>query len=249
MVATSGWDQFISLGQPSKFQRVSRLGFVTAARALNWGQPNFARSLAIWAGTLYIHYRGLLPHNRILSGAKFTLRPNLVLSCIGSITAQHSSSGHQPDCGVEQRAPPIFGRAAITLGIGPHSSLKCISEKGEVWHIATKIVFSIVCGWSVRQYLVDFLRDPMFGHQLSTELFVWVWILSLCYFLELDGLLLNFTINRFRQDSTFMWSQLNCQVSWTLNIDGHLSGACCIEASFSLLYILVPGICFMFCEQ
>jgi len=25
-------------------------------------------------------------------------------------------------CGVEQRAPPIFGRAAITLGIGPHFS-------------------------------------------------------------------------------------------------------------------------------
>jgi len=23
-------------------------------------------------------------------------------------------------CGAEQRAPPIFGRAAITLGIGPH---------------------------------------------------------------------------------------------------------------------------------
>jgi len=23
-------------------------------------------------------------------------------------------------CGVEQRAPPIFGRAAITLGIGTH---------------------------------------------------------------------------------------------------------------------------------
>jgi len=26
-------------------------------------------------------------------------------------------------CGVEQRAPPIFGRAPITLGIGPRSSL------------------------------------------------------------------------------------------------------------------------------
>ena len=25
-------------------------------------------------------------------------------------------------CGVEQRAPPIFGRVAVTLGIGPHSS-------------------------------------------------------------------------------------------------------------------------------
>jgi len=24
-------------------------------------------------------------------------------------------------CGVEQRVPPMFGRATITLGIGPHS--------------------------------------------------------------------------------------------------------------------------------
>jgi len=31
-----------------------------------------------------------------------------------------SSSGHQPNCGVEQRVPPIFGRATITFGIGPH---------------------------------------------------------------------------------------------------------------------------------
>jgi len=41
---------------------------------------------------------------------------------LGSFTARHSTSGRQPNCGVEQRAPPIFGRAAITLGIGPHSS-------------------------------------------------------------------------------------------------------------------------------
>ena len=26
----------------------------------------------------------------------------------------------QPDCGVEQRAPPVLGRAAITLGISAH---------------------------------------------------------------------------------------------------------------------------------
>jgi len=32
-------------------------------------------------------------------------------------------------CGVEQRVRPIFGRAAITLGIGPHSSyyVKCFA--------------------------------------------------------------------------------------------------------------------------
>ena len=28
--------------------------------------------------------------------------------------------GVSQTCGVEQRAPPIFGRATITLGIGPH---------------------------------------------------------------------------------------------------------------------------------
>jgi len=38
----------------------------------------------------------------------------------GSVTARQSSSWRQPNCGVEQRAPPIFGRAAITLGIRPH---------------------------------------------------------------------------------------------------------------------------------
>jgi len=84
------------LGHPSKFQRVSRLGFVTAATSLNGSQPNFARCLAVaCAGTLYIHFRGLLPRNGILPGAKFTLRPSLALSYIGSVTARHSSSGCQ----------------------------------------------------------------------------------------------------------------------------------------------------------
>ena len=38
------------------------LGFVTAATSFTGGQPNFARSLAVsWAGTLYTHFRELLP--------------------------------------------------------------------------------------------------------------------------------------------------------------------------------------------
>ena len=32
--------------------------------------------------------------------------------------------GVSQTCGVQQRAPPIFGRATIRLGIGPHSSFK-----------------------------------------------------------------------------------------------------------------------------
>ena len=41
----------------------------------------------------------------------------------GSVTARHSTSGAWASAklsGVGQTAPPIFGRAAITLGIGPH---------------------------------------------------------------------------------------------------------------------------------
>jgi len=41
------------------------------------------------------------------------LAAEIVSLVLGSLTAQ-------PYCGVEQRAPPVFDRAAITLGIGPH---------------------------------------------------------------------------------------------------------------------------------
>jgi len=58
---TNGWDRLVSLGHPSKFQRVSRLCFVTAPTSLNGGQPNFAACLAIrWAATLYVHFWELL---------------------------------------------------------------------------------------------------------------------------------------------------------------------------------------------
>jgi len=116
-----------------KFQRVSRLGFVAAPTSLNEGQPNFARCLVVsWAGTLYTHFRALLPPNGILPAAKFTLHPSLAFSYIGSVTARHSSSGCQPKFvawfkeitrnGITELSPPIFGRAHITLGIGPHSN-------------------------------------------------------------------------------------------------------------------------------
>jgi len=76
-----------------------------------------------------------LPPDGILLSAKFTLRPSLEFSYIGSVTARHSSSGRQPNFaawykewnyGTFLTAPPIFGWAAITLGIGPHSSFVCI---------------------------------------------------------------------------------------------------------------------------
>jgi len=52
-------------------------------------------SLMGWC-TIYT-FRGLLPRNGILPGAKFTLRPSLAFFYIGSITARYSSSGRQPN--------------------------------------------------------------------------------------------------------------------------------------------------------
>jgi len=122
---TNGWDRLAGLEHPSTFQRVSWFRYCTTS--LNAGQPNFAQYLAVsCAGRLHIglHFRGSCSTNGILPDAKFTLRPSLAFWYIDSVTARHSSSGRQPNCGVQQRAPPIFGRAAFTLGIGPHSSVK-----------------------------------------------------------------------------------------------------------------------------
>ena len=102
------------------------LGFVTGPTSLNGGQPNFARCLAVyWVGRLYIHFSGTLAPLRNFAKCKIDFAStscSLALSYIGSVTARHSSSGRQPNCGVEQRAPPIFTRAAIRSGTGPHST-------------------------------------------------------------------------------------------------------------------------------
>jgi len=100
---------------------------------LNRNQPNFARHLAVsCTGILYIHFRGFFPPNGILPAAKFTLHPSFVFSYIGSITAQHSSSGTSQSLRhgtrnrfteLWQRPPPIFCSSAIMLGIGRHSRI------------------------------------------------------------------------------------------------------------------------------
>jgi len=83
-------------------------------------------------GYYAIHFRWLLRPNGILPAAKFTLRSSLAFSYFDSVTARHWNSGREANFAawywneiteLLQRAPPIFGGAAITLGIGPHSSL------------------------------------------------------------------------------------------------------------------------------
>jgi len=82
---------------------------------------------------------GLLLGNGILPGARFTLRPSLAFSYIGSVITRHSGSQqHQPHFVAwykewkyetfarrhfQQRALPIFRRAAITLFVALSSRL------------------------------------------------------------------------------------------------------------------------------
>jgi len=129
---TNGWDRFGSLGHPSKFQRVSHLAFVTAAISLTGSQPNFARCLAVYlAGALYIHFRGLLPLTDFCQ-VQNSLYVQVSCSCILAALLHGTSAAGVSQTlrrgtrnGIVellQRTPPIFGRVAITLHIGPHSS-------------------------------------------------------------------------------------------------------------------------------
>jgi len=112
--STKGWVRFGSLEtleHPSKFQRVSRLDFVTASTSLKGRQPNFARCLAVSCdGTLYIHFRGLLSPKGILPDAKFTFRPSLALSYIGSVTPRHSSSERLSNFAALRRGRHLYSR-------------------------------------------------------------------------------------------------------------------------------------------
>jgi len=46
-------------------------------------------------------------------------------------------------CGVEQRAPPIFGWTAITLCIGPHSSI-WLGDWKEIWPVKIRHCFCVL---------------------------------------------------------------------------------------------------------
>ena len=88
----------------------------------------------VWLSPALVHYICALGGGGSCPFKEFCPVQNslcLAFSYIDSVTARQSSSGHQPDFaawykewnyGTFAEGPPIFGWAAITLGIGPHSS-------------------------------------------------------------------------------------------------------------------------------
>ena len=101
----------------------------------------------------------------ILPGAKFTLRPSLALSYIFSVTARHSSNGRQPTLRRWAESVTYFGRAAITFGIGPHSSSVCLvhpfnskiqKDEKSAWRL---LLACVICGSALRPTVKDYGRE------------------------------------------------------------------------------------------
>jgi len=67
-------------------------------------------------------FSGLLPPDRILPGANFTLRPSLAFSCIGSIAARHLTSGRQPNFAAwyKEWNYGTFAEGATYIWLGGH---------------------------------------------------------------------------------------------------------------------------------
>jgi len=126
---TNDWDRLAGLRQPSIFQRVSRLGFVRGCstqvnQTLHdaWPSP-----VPLHYFSLYIHFRELLPPKGI-----FQLQIHFASKCCVLFWQLHGTVAWGKLCGVilgmalrnfRTRAQPIFCWVAITLGIGPHSSI------------------------------------------------------------------------------------------------------------------------------
>ena len=110
----------------SGHHRTTLSGYIFATKACIDNRKNLLNS----------NMSSTCPHNMVNLG--LLTAPDLLASLghpckfqrvsrLGSVTVRHASSGRQSNCGVQQRAPPLFGRAAMTLGIGPHSSSICFT--------------------------------------------------------------------------------------------------------------------------
>jgi len=88
------------------------------------------RCLAVsWAGTLYIHFRRLLPRNGILPGTIFTLRPSLAFSYIDSVSARHSSSGRQPNFAALNRGRHLYSAGRPSRWASAHIVVSIYYER------------------------------------------------------------------------------------------------------------------------
>ena len=139
---TNGWDPLAGLGYPSKFQRLSRVGFVTAPTSLIGGQPNFARCLAVsWGGALYIHFRGPLPLTEFCQVQSSlyvqVLRSHILAALLHSTPLQQQASAKL--CGV------VHGMESRNFHRGRHLYLAGRPSGWPSDHILVYLYFYVIC--------------------------------------------------------------------------------------------------------
>jgi len=136
---TSGWGHFASLGHPSKFQRLSRLGSVTARYSSSGRQPNFS---------VLNKGRHLYPARRPSRWASAHI---LVIICISLslyylLRCQYRWHGatycysHRPSCVVlsvslfitvaspEKKAEPVEMPFGVGTQVGPRNNLLGVGQ-------------------------------------------------------------------------------------------------------------------------
>ena len=138
---TNGWDLLASLGHPRKFQRVYRVfsSLLNRRRSTEVNQTlhdvSPSRALVYYVcilwGSCPLTEFCRLQNSLCVQGLR---SPKLAALLHGTRAVGVSQSlrrgARNEITELSQRAPPIFGRAAITLGIGPHSSCWLISYVG-----------------------------------------------------------------------------------------------------------------------
>ena len=128
----SGWDRFTSLGHPSKFQRVSRVGFVTVPMSLKdvnqtlhdvWPSPGLVRYVYVSGGSCLLTEFCKMQNSLCVQVLRSPILAALLHDTRAAGVSQTLWRGTRNGITERlQRVPPILDRAAITLGIGPHSS-------------------------------------------------------------------------------------------------------------------------------
>jgi len=93
-------------GTPANFNGFRVLASLLQRRRSTKAHQTLFGCLLGWY-TIYTFW-GLLPHNGILPGAKFTLRPSLALSYIGSVTARQVSSRRQTNFAALNRGRHLY---------------------------------------------------------------------------------------------------------------------------------------------
>jgi len=121
----------------------------------------FGRLLCCYTVSFYIHFRGLLPCDEISLHAKFTLRPSLAFSYIGSVTPRHSSSGVSKTLrrgtrnGITELLRHVCSAGRPLCWASAHSVLRYVNE-----HII----------WEFKQVLSSSRHWRPFGDNRSTRL-------------------------------------------------------------------------------